>query len=75
MLNKYAVAVASADLETGPWIEVVSATSISDAEDRLIMKFTEDFDLSNAVSWNDFMVVAEAEAGLLFGEIIDVECL
>lgn len=72
MLNKYAVAVSSKET---PWIETVSATSIKDAEDKLIIKFTEQYDLSNATDWDTFLDVAWDEAELLFGEIEDIEIL
>lgn len=76
MINKYVVAVCNVDSgDEGPWIETCSATSLKDAEDKLIMRFTEDYDLSYASDWKSFLEIADQEAGLLFGDIQDIETL
>lgn len=57
------------------YIEVVVASSIEDAEDRIIKRYFAMYDDLESDNWEDFLVEMDSNYGILIGDLYDIETL
>lgn len=72
-MNKYLCPLC--DIQAGEvWNQVISATSLSDCQDKLTDFITDEYDLSLTDDWMDFVEECNAN-DILIGQIEDIETL
>ena len=72
-MNKYLCPIC--DTQAGEvWNQIISATSLSDCQDKLTDFITEEYDLSPTDDWMDFIEECNAN-DILIGQIEDIETL
>ena len=72
-MNKYLCPIC--DIQAGEvWNQIISATSLSDCQDKLTDFITEEYDLSPTDDWMDFVEECNAN-DILIGQIEDIETL
>lgn len=57
------------------YIETVLASSIEDAEDRIIKRYFAMYDDLESDNWDDFLAEMDSEHGILIGDLYDIEAL
>lgn len=57
------------------YIEVVTASSIEDAKDRIIKRYFDMYDDLESDNWDDFLVEMDANYSILIGDLYDIETL
>lgn len=71
-MNTYIVPVADISSDPYVWIEIIKARSLSDAQDKIIDRFVEEYELNYPIDWEDFITILY-ESNLIIGEIKDIE--
>lgn len=59
-------------LNNDVWIETIKAKSISEAQDKLMNRLSNDWDLDIPADWEDFLTVIDND-GFRIGELKDIE--
>ena len=73
-MNKYIIPIA--DISGGEvYFETVMARSLSDCQDKLMRKLSEEYGIEEVTDYRDFINIADSNYDLLIGEIIDIESI
>lgn len=59
-------------LNNDVWIETIKAKSISEAQDKLMNRLSNDWDLDIPADWEDFLAIIDND-GFRIGELKDIE--
>jgi hypothetical protein len=55
------------------WVEKTRARSFSEAEDKFINLFVEDYELDTPTDWDELVEMVAKEQEMIIGDIYDVE--
>ena len=73
-MNKYIIPIA--DVSDGEvYFETVMARSLSDCQDKLMRKLSEEYGIEEVTDYRDFINIADSNYDLLIGEITDIESI
>lgn len=70
-MNKYVVAICDVDTS---WIEVISATSLNLAQEKLMNSICNRFNVDNPYNYKEFLQLAD-DADIIIGDLVDIETL
>ena len=68
-MNTYIIPLS---LNNDVWIETIKAKSISEAQDKLMNRLSNDWDLDIPADWEDFLAIIDND-GFRIGELKDIE--
>ena len=73
-MNKYIIPIA--DIPGGEvYFETIMARSLSDCQDKLMRKLSEEYGIEEVTDYRDFISIADSNYDLLIGEITDIESI
>ena len=73
-MNKYIIPIA--DISDGEvYFETIMARSLSDCQDKLMRKLSEEYGIEEVTDYRDFINIADSNYDLLIGEITDIESI
>lgn len=73
-MNKYIIPIT--DIPGGEvYFETIMARSLSDCQDKLMRKLSEEYGIEEVTDYRDFISIADSNYDLLIGEITDIESI